>query len=155
MRQLPTGGRFKAALGVIAVVAVAASAAPAFADDPASGDPAPTTTAPAYGPAYCLQDAPENTALPRYLLTNAYVDLWDGLPGTPEGYRGLRYRTHVAHQHWDSDQSQWVIDGEWDNVWGGPTNYVPSGARDYFKVEGACQNITGYPIGISAASLTP
>lgn len=143
MRQFPIGGRFKTALGVIAVAAVAASAAPAFADEPP-----PTDVVRSRQPLYCLQDAPGNTALPRYRLTDGYGEWWDGLPGTPEGYTAFRFSAHVAHQNWDSDQNQWVVDGEWDNVWGGPTNYIPLKDKEYYTISGACLRITGYPIGV-------
>lgn len=150
MRLLTTGGKVKAALGVIAVAVVAAGAAPAFADDPT-----PTLTRPAKSAVYCLQDAPENSALPRYYVTNIYVDVWDNLSAIPAGDIALRYRAHVAHQYWDKNQSQWVVDGDWDSVWGGPTNYVSATDLSYYNPVSTCQNISGYPVGVPDPNSQP
>jgi hypothetical protein len=141
MHRLPIGGRLKTALGVIAFAACAGGVAPAFA-----AEPPPTTTIPTPTPVYCYQTADQNNTGSRYLLTNGFRDWWLDLPGAPEGYYAFRYRTHVEHQNWNGDH--FVTDGEWDGVWGGPTNYIPESDYDtYYTLNGVCMNVTGFGFG--------
>jgi hypothetical protein len=153
MRKHPIIGKLRATLGMIVVTAAGVagiSFAATTATPPAlAASSLPNlTTGPMGFQCYANDSLNSKT---RYVLTNVFLDQWDLPPDVQSGpvvTEAIRYRYHVSRQHWDG--SQYVIEFDWEAVWGGPTQYVP--ISDSYLLPGeACKNLTGFEFGVRAS----